>query len=143
MAWFIQCKDNDQNKGATMYIDGRPKAVGNIAGFINSTQPSTTNKKPNCILEGSEGNYVFVCAIKSIAVGEGLLIDYNLNRIDNNVAIMGAVCILFYPTRKQCLLLKCSSFDFVITFYINLHWLNFPSYVNFPLLYNFTLAKLR
>jgi hypothetical protein len=34
---YIQLKDNDQNKGETMYIDGRPKATGNIAGFINST----------------------------------------------------------------------------------------------------------
>jgi hypothetical protein len=34
---YIQLKNNDQNKGATIYIDGRPKATGNIAGFINST----------------------------------------------------------------------------------------------------------
>jgi hypothetical protein len=34
---YIQLKDNDQNKGASMYIDGRPKETGNIAGFINST----------------------------------------------------------------------------------------------------------
>jgi hypothetical protein len=34
---YIQLKDKDQNKGATMYIDGRKKAVGNIVGFINST----------------------------------------------------------------------------------------------------------
>jgi hypothetical protein len=34
---YIQLKDNDQNKGETIYIDGRPKVVGNIAGFINST----------------------------------------------------------------------------------------------------------
>jgi hypothetical protein len=34
---YIQLLDNNQNKGATMYIDGRPKATGNIAGFINST----------------------------------------------------------------------------------------------------------
>jgi hypothetical protein len=25
---YIQLKDNDQNKGETMYIDGRPKASG-------------------------------------------------------------------------------------------------------------------
>jgi hypothetical protein len=34
---YIQLKNNDQNKGETIYIDGRPKAMGNIAGFINST----------------------------------------------------------------------------------------------------------
>jgi hypothetical protein len=34
---YIQLKDNDQHKGASMYIDGRPKTMGNIAGFINST----------------------------------------------------------------------------------------------------------
>jgi hypothetical protein len=34
---YIHLKDKDQNKGTTMYIDGRPKEVGNIVGFINST----------------------------------------------------------------------------------------------------------
>ena len=97
---YIQLKNNDQNKGATIYIDGRPKAMGNIAGFINSTWPATTNKWPNCVFEGREGNYVFVCAIKSIDVGEELLIDYNLNRIDTDVAIMVVVRILIYPTCK-------------------------------------------
>ena len=75
--------------------------MGNIAGFINSTQPATTNKRPNCIFEGCEGNRVFVCAIKSIVAGEEILIDYNLNRIDKYVAIMGVVRILIYPTCKQ------------------------------------------
>ncbi len=83
-----------------MYIDGRPKAAGNIAGFMNSTRPVTTNKQPNCIFEGHEGNYVFVCAIKSIDLGEELLIDYNLNRININIIIMGVVCIQFYQTCK-------------------------------------------
>jgi hypothetical protein len=98
---YIQLKDNDQNKGASMYIDERPKAVGNIAGFMNNTRPTTTNKQPNCIFEGHEGSNVFVCEIKSIATGEELLIDYNLNRVDTYIAIMGAVCILFYPTYKK------------------------------------------
>jgi len=62
-----------------MYIDRRPKASGNIAGFINSTRPGTTNKQPNCIFEGREKNRVFVCAIKLITTGEELLIDYKLN----------------------------------------------------------------
>jgi hypothetical protein len=34
---YIQLINNDKNKGATIYIDGRPKASGNIAGFINNT----------------------------------------------------------------------------------------------------------
>jgi hypothetical protein len=34
---YIQLVDNNQNKGATMYIDGRKKYSGNIVGFINST----------------------------------------------------------------------------------------------------------
>ena len=68
-----------------MYMDGRPKTTGNIAGFINSTQPGSTLKQPN----SREENRVFVCAIKSIVVGEELLIDYNLNRIDtNNVSMV-------------------------------------------------------
>ena len=87
-----------------MYIDGRPKEPGNIVGFINGTQPMTTNKKSNWIFEGCEGNHVFVCAIKSIAIGEELLIDYNLNRIYTNIAIMGAVCIQFYQICMQRLL---------------------------------------
>ena len=53
-----------------MYIDGRPKATGNIAGFIKSTQPRSTLKQPNYVFEKCEGNRVFVCVIKSIDVGE-------------------------------------------------------------------------
>ena len=34
---YIQLKDNDQNKGETIYIDKRPKEKGNITGFINIT----------------------------------------------------------------------------------------------------------
>ena len=86
---YIQLKDKAQNKGAMMYMDGRPKTIDNIAGFINSTQPRSTLKQPNCIFESCEGNRVFVCAIKSIVVGEELLIDYNLNRVDtNNVSMV-------------------------------------------------------
>jgi hypothetical protein len=98
---YIQLKDIDQNKGETIYIDGRPKETGNIAGFINNTQPATTNKRPNCIFQRCEGNHVFVCAIKSISAGEELLIDYNLNRIDIDFSIMGEVRILIYPTCKK------------------------------------------
>ena len=78
-AHYIQLVDNNQNKGATMYIDGRPKSTGNIVGFINSTQPMETTKKSNCIFEGHEGNRIFVCATKTIVPGEEMLIDYNLN----------------------------------------------------------------
>ena len=88
---YIQLKDKYRNKGATLYIDRRPKTTGNIAGSINSTQPSSTLKKPNCIFESREGNCVFVCAIKSTAVGEELLINYNLNRVDINNVIMVVV----------------------------------------------------
>jgi hypothetical protein len=86
---YIQLVDNNQNKGATMYIDGRPKSSGNIVGFINSTRPVETTKQPNCIFEGREGNHIFVCATKTIVPGEELLIDYNLNRIDGGGATMG------------------------------------------------------
>jgi hypothetical protein len=79
---YIQLLDNNQNKGATMYIYGRPKATGNITGFINSTRPMETNKKPNCIVEAHKGNRIFVYATKTIVPGEELLIDYNLNRKD-------------------------------------------------------------
>jgi hypothetical protein len=37
VANYIQLINKDKNKGETIYIDGRPKASGNIAGFINST----------------------------------------------------------------------------------------------------------
>ena len=65
-----------------MYIDGRKKYSGNIAGFINRTQTVAYTKKPNCIFEAREGNHIFVCATKTIVPGEELLIDCNLNRID-------------------------------------------------------------
>jgi hypothetical protein len=86
---YIQLVDNNQNKGETMYIDGRPKDSRNIEGFINSTQPVETTKKLNCVFEGREGNRIFVCATKTIVLGEELLIDYNLNRIDGGSVAMG------------------------------------------------------
>ena len=46
---YIQLLENNMNKGATMYIDGRPKASRNITGFINSTRPGTTHKLPSSI----------------------------------------------------------------------------------------------
>ena len=63
---YIQLKVKYQNKGATLYMDERPKTTGNIARFINSTQLGSTLKQLNCIVESHEG--IFVCAIKSIVV---------------------------------------------------------------------------
>ena len=94
---YLQLKDKYQNKGATLYIDGRPKTTSNIAGFINNTQPWSTLKQPNCIFEGHEGNHVFVCAIQSIVAREELLINYNLNRVDTNTVSMDVVHPTIYP----------------------------------------------
>ena len=93
---YLKLKGKDQNKGATLYIEGRPRTTRNIAGFINNTQPWCTLKQPNCIFEGCEGKWVFVCAIKSIAAGEELLISYNLNRVDTNMVTMGVVHLTIY-----------------------------------------------
>jgi hypothetical protein len=79
---YIQLLYNNQNKGETMYIDGKPKSTGNIVRFINSTQLVATTKKPNCIFEACEGSRIFACATKTIVLDEELLIDYNLNIID-------------------------------------------------------------
>ena len=81
-----------------MYNDGRSKATGNIAGFINNAQTRSTIKQPNCIFEGCEGNRVFACVIKSIIVGEELLINYNFNRIDTNVVTKEVVHLKNYAT---------------------------------------------
>ena len=94
VAIYIELRDNDKNKGASMYIDRTPKASGNIARFINNMRTRTTNKQPNCIFEGHLGNRVFVCVIKSIATREELLINYKLNQIDADIAIMRVVCNL-------------------------------------------------
>ena len=95
---YLQLKDKDKNKGSTLYIDRRLKITRNIAGFINSTQPGSMLKKPNCILESREGNHVFECAIKSIAVGEELLIDYNFNCVDTNNVSMVVVQQTIYKS---------------------------------------------
>ena len=95
---YIQLKDKYQNKGATLYINRRPKITGNIARFINNTQPRSTLKQPNCIFESCEGDCVFLCAIKSIVVGEELLINYNLNHVDTNTVSMVVVHPITYPT---------------------------------------------
>ena len=87
---YIQLKDKAQNKGATLYME----TTGNIAGFINNTQPRSTLKQPNYIFESREGKRVFVCAIKSIDAGEELLINCNLNRVDTNMVSM----VVVHPT---------------------------------------------
>ena len=79
---YIQCKENDQTKRLSMYIDGSPKEIGNIIRFINSSRLLSINKWSNCIFKAHKRNQVFVCVIKSISVGEELLIDYNLNHAD-------------------------------------------------------------
>ena len=105
---YIQHKENDQIKRFSMYIDGRPKAIGNIASFINSMRPSSTSKQTNCIFEVHEGNEVFVCAIKSISVGEELLIDYHLNHIDTNkVTIMRVVSTIYHFVNKFFFVVYC------------------------------------
>ena len=76
-----------------MYIDGRPKASRNTAGFINNTWQGTPHNLPNGIFEGCEGNHVFICATKSLVAGEELMIDYGLNRIDVGLSIMGVIIL--------------------------------------------------
>ena len=56
-----------------MYIDGRPKASGNVAVFINSTQLVKTTKQLHCEFEGRKEHHIFVCATKIILPGEELL----------------------------------------------------------------------
>ena len=74
IANYIQLQYNNQNKGADLCIDGRTKELGNLVGLINNTR-----KKPNYIFQEHEGNKIFVCAVKTIVVGEELLVEYNLN----------------------------------------------------------------
>ena len=99
---YIQLINKDKNKGATIYIDGRPKASRNIAGFINNTRPETTNKQPNCIYEGCEENQTVLCAKKKIAHGEELLVDYHLNQIDT---LTNSVQVLMQHLFKKPLLI--------------------------------------
>lgn len=56
----------------------------------------STNKRTNFIFEARKGNCVFVCVIKSISVGEKLLIDYDLNHVDTKkITIRESVSITF------------------------------------------------
>jgi hypothetical protein len=59
---YIQLKDNDQNKGETIYIDRRPKELGNIAVFINSTGPMNKISRPNkIVLRGVKETCIRMC----------------------------------------------------------------------------------
>ena len=51
---YIQLEEHNKNKRETMYIDGRPKAFGNVVGFVNSTRLVTATKQSNCEFEGRE-----------------------------------------------------------------------------------------
>jgi hypothetical protein len=120
---YIQLINKDKNKGATIYIDGRPKASSNIAGFINITRPGTTNKQPNCIFEGREENRVVLCAIKKIAPGEELLVDYHLNRIDT---LTNSVQVLMQHLFKKPLLIALYFFiifNIVVNIIVNIVFL--------------------
>ena len=86
---YIQLAEHNKTKGVTMHIDGRPKAFGNVAGFINSIRLVIATKQLNCEFEGSKEHRIFVCATKPILPGEELLIDYNLNRIDVASMVQG------------------------------------------------------
>jgi len=112
---YIHLINNDKNKGATIYIDGRPKASSNIVGFINSTWPGTTNKQLNCIYEGCEENRVVVCAIKKIALGEEL-VDYHLNQIETST---NNVWVLMKHLFKQPLLIALYFF-FIFNIVLNI-----------------------
>jgi hypothetical protein len=60
---------------------GGPKLWDSTVGSINNSCPRSTNKIPNCVFEGSDGNKFVVCAIKKVDTRKYLLIDYNFNRI--------------------------------------------------------------
>jgi hypothetical protein len=120
---YIQLINKDKNKGANIYIDGRPKASGNIAGFINNTRPETTNKQPNSIFEGREENRVVLCAIKKIALGEELLLDYHLNQIDT---LTNSVQVLMQHLFKKPLLIALYFFiifNIVVNIIVNIVFL--------------------
>ena len=93
---YLQWKENDQSKRLAVYIDGKQKETGNMEDFINSKHPRSTNKRPYYIFEACEGNHVFVSVIKSISLGEELLIDYKLNHIyTKKFSIMGLVSTIY------------------------------------------------
>ena len=101
-----------------MYIDGRPKASGNIVGLINSTRPGMTRKEPSCIFEEREGNKIFVCAVKTIMSCKELLVDYNLNRVDPGTSSFSTVQNPLYPNLKRdYLIFECFICDEILFYF--------------------------
>ena len=91
LANYLQWKENDQIKRLAVYIDGRKKAIGNIANFIKSTCPVSTNKRPNCIFEAREGNHIF-CMYDKINKFRGRFanrLQFESLRYKKKVTIMG------------------------------------------------------
>ena len=102
-----------------MYIDGRPKASGNIVGLINSTRHGMIRNEPNCIFEEHEGNRIFVCAMKTIMAGEELLVDYNLNRVDLGMSSFATVKNPLYPNLKRdYLICECFICDEILFYFL-------------------------
>lgn len=101
-ASYIQLININKNKEMTIYIEQRPKASCNIVGFINDKWLKTSNKQPNCIYEGCEGNWVVMCTIKKIDPREELLVDYHLNQIDTST---NSVWVLMQPRFSKPLLI--------------------------------------
>jgi hypothetical protein len=77
-------------------IDGRPKYLGNVVGFINNTQPMITKNLSICIFEQYDGNQVVICAIKTIVSREDLLLNCDLNQIEADIVIMWNLCFIVY-----------------------------------------------
>jgi len=63
----IEEKKVIENKGASICIDGRPLALWNVVGLINSSHPNTTNKNHNCMFEECGKIWIMVCAMKIIS----------------------------------------------------------------------------
>jgi hypothetical protein len=66
-------KESHQNKGASKYIDERPITSRNVAMFINSSHPNTTNKKKNYMFEEHKENQIMVFATRTISAREMFL----------------------------------------------------------------------
>jgi len=109
-------KNEGKNNNIYIHIDGRPKVLGNVVGFINNSHLGRTKKLPNCVLEGGDGNKVMVYAI--IVVGKELLIDYNLNIIKETSKYVLQLIFIIY---LLCLnMIICNSFKLCIFFIINI-----------------------
>ena len=74
LANYLQFKDKDQNKGATLYIDRRPKATRNTVGFINNTQPRSTLNQTTAYLRGMEEIVYLYVPLKQYMEGKSCLL---------------------------------------------------------------------